>query len=135
MPEHLFVYGTLRRDTGNWRGALMKPLRRTGEGTIAADLYDVGLYPAAVPSEKGRVTGELFEMEDAEATLRELDTVEMCSGPSPAKADLFRRGRASVTVPGGREITAWVYFWNGPLEGLTPIPSGDYVRYLREKSD
>lgn len=105
-----------------------------GFGTIAAALFDLGIYPAAVPAEheNARVRGEVFEMTDAPAVLEVLDEIE---GYSPAEPDtsLYTRTVAPVTLDDGSVRDAWAYFYNAPLGGAPRIPSGDYLEYLKAR--
>src|ERR1043165_9800228 len=85
MAELVFFYGTL-----------MTPFNRTaqlhidhhlvfrGRGTIPAALFDLGIYPAAVPDGDSRVCGEVYEMANSRAVLDELDELEGYSPGDPA---------------------------------------------------
>ena len=103
-----------------------------GTGTIAAALFDLGIYPAAVPAEHehARVHGEVYEMTDAPAVLEALDEIE---GYSPQEPDtsLYTRTVTPVTMGDGSAVEAWAYFYNAPLGGAQRIPSGDYLEYLK----
>jgi gamma-glutamylcyclotransferase (GGCT)/AIG2-like uncharacterized protein YtfP len=118
-------------------------LEKCGSGTKAwteGQLYDVGRFPAGLFNRAGerdhhiqRVEGEVYLVDDA--TLEELDTVEGYYEKYP-EAGLYRRLNRYVYYPGtyGEQSgKAWVYEWNRPLEGLTMLPHGNYIRYLREK--
>ena len=62
MAELVFFYGTLMTPfnrTGRLR--LDRHLSFKGHGTIPAALFDLGIYPAAVPTSDSRVTGEVYE--------------------------------------------------------------------------
>ena len=54
--------------TGQMR--LDRHLSFVGRGTIPAALFDLGIYPAAVPAPDSRVTGEVYELTDPFAALR-----------------------------------------------------------------
>ena len=60
MPEHVFFYGTLMTPFNRpGRQRVDANLRFTSRGTINAALFDLGIYPAAVPTNDGsRVTIE-----------------------------------------------------------------------------
>jgi gamma-glutamylcyclotransferase (GGCT)/AIG2-like uncharacterized protein YtfP len=57
VSEHVFFYGTLMTPFNRPGRQRVDPkLRFTGRGTIKAALFDLGIYPAAVPtSDGGRV--------------------------------------------------------------------------------
>jgi gamma-glutamylcyclotransferase (GGCT)/AIG2-like uncharacterized protein YtfP len=104
-------------------------LRYVGRGSIQGALFDVGLYPAAVPATDSRVWGEVYEADDIDAVLAALDEIE---GNLPADPDhsLYQRSLVKVLMPGGRAIDAWVYFYNAPLGHAPRIETGDYLSYV-----
>ena len=129
----MFFYGTLMSGferPGRARlDALLEPL---GRGWIRASLFDLGIYPAAIPSSDSRVSGEVHRMRDVDAVLAALDEIE---GYRPAEPDasLYTRVETDVTFTDGRAATAWAYFYNAPLGGAQRIESGDYLEHLRVK--
>ena len=130
MPELVFFYGTL-----------MTPFHRTarlridehldyrGSATIEAVLFDLGIYPAAVPVTGGRVHGELYEMRYPTLVLRALDELEGYR-PGEHEKSLYTRARTWVQMDDGSEARAWVYFYNAPLGRAERIESGDYLEHL-----
>jgi gamma-glutamylcyclotransferase (GGCT)/AIG2-like uncharacterized protein YtfP len=131
MGELVFFYGTLmlpfQRDG---RARISENLRLVGQGTISAALFDLGIYPAAVPTSDGVVRGELHEMLEPLTVLRELDGIEGYRVSEP-ESSLYTRVRTPVVLDDGREVEAWVYFYNAPLGRAERIPSGDYLEHLR----
>ncbi|HKY21617.1 MAG TPA: gamma-glutamylcyclotransferase family protein [Vicinamibacterales bacterium] len=133
MPEHVFFYGTLRTGFNRTTSAGLDAfLKFSGNGWISAQLFDLGLYPAAVPATDARVFGEVFEMTDPSAVLVALDRIE---GHLPAEPDrsLYTRVRVTATLEDGRTEEVWVYFYNAPLGRAPRISSGDYVEHLRAR--
>jgi gamma-glutamylcyclotransferase (GGCT)/AIG2-like uncharacterized protein YtfP len=133
MADLVFFYGTLMTGFDRRRRIGIDPkMRYRGRGWISAALFDVGLYPAAVPAGEGRVWGEVFEMLDGPAVLGALDEIE---GHRPAEPDasLYLRTRVPVHLPDGVPEDAWVYFYNAPLGRAERISSGDYLEYLKVK--
>jgi gamma-glutamylcyclotransferase (GGCT)/AIG2-like uncharacterized protein YtfP len=133
MTDLVFFYGTLMsgfRRPG--RARLDEVLRPVGRGWIPAALFDLGLYPAAIPADDSRVWGEVHQMLDSDAVLASLDEIE---GFSPAEPDasLYTREAIPVTLENGAESNAWVYFYNAPLGRAERIQSGDYLEHLRVK--
>jgi gamma-glutamylcyclotransferase (GGCT)/AIG2-like uncharacterized protein YtfP len=88
-----------------------------GAGSVAGRLLDLGRYPALIAG-AGRVTGELYRLDDPEL-LPVLDREEGYN---------FRRSMTTVTLASGRRLRAWVYRYRGPRERAVPIPHGDYRR-------
>ena len=95
-----------------------------------ASLYDLGLYPAAVPDEESRVWGEVFELKDPTAVLEALDEIEGYSADHP-DTSLYVRRRVPVHLDDDTTAEAWVYFYNAPLGRATRIRSGDYLSHLK----
>lgn len=131
MSELVFFYGTLMTEFDRRRRAgIEDKLSYVGRGSIAAALFDLGIYPAAVPTADGVVWGELYRMGDAPTVLAALDRIEGYSH-SDSDRSLYLRKLTDVTVEQGGIERAWVYFYNAPLGGAQRIPSGDYLDHVR----
>jgi gamma-glutamylcyclotransferase (GGCT)/AIG2-like uncharacterized protein YtfP len=133
MTDLVFFYGTLMSGFQRPGRARIDPkLAAEGRGWIHAALYDLGIYPAAVPATDSRVWGEVYRMLDREAVLAALDEIE---GFRPAEPDasLYTRVETPVTFEDGRVATAWAYFYNAPLGRAQRIESGDYLEHLKVK--
>jgi len=131
MTDLVFFYGTLMsafRRPGRQR--LDSQLRAEGRAWIHGTLFDLGIYPAAIPASDSRVWGEVHKMSDADAVLSELDDIEGYRQSEP-DASLYTRVEAPVTFDDGRVATAWVYFYNAPLGRAERIESGDYLQHLK----
>jgi gamma-glutamylcyclotransferase (GGCT)/AIG2-like uncharacterized protein YtfP len=131
MPELVFFYGTLMtpfQRTG--RLHIDQHLIPVGRGRIAAALFDLGIYPAAVPDRDSCVWGEVYEATHPFVVLQTLDELE---GYRPGEPDssLYNRSLAPVTLEDGRTEHAWVYFYNAPLGRAERIESGDYLEHLK----
>jgi gamma-glutamylcyclotransferase (GGCT)/AIG2-like uncharacterized protein YtfP len=123
----VFVYGTLRKDArGPIQQALTNGWEFLGYGTVAADLYDLGAYPGAVPSPDGdgRVRGEIYRVPKVEEALARLDHHEGC-GPGHAPPHEFSRALVDVTLESGATKEAWIYWYRWEPSGLR-IASGEY---------
>ena len=132
MTDLVFFYGTLMSGFKRpGRERLDSKLTPLGRGSIHAALFDVGLYPAAIPATDALVQGELHRMSD-DSVLRDLDEIEGYR-PEDPDASLYRRLEAPVTLGDGRTELAWTYFYNAPLGSAPRIESGDYLDYLRVK--
>ncbi len=115
MIDLVFFYGTLMSGFKRpGRDRIDSKLLPVGRGWIHAALFDLGLYPGAIP------------------VLRELDAIEGFSAGEP-DASLCVRAGTPVTLDDGRLETAWTYFYNAPLGGAQRIESGDYLDHLRVK--
>ena len=133
MADLVFFYGTLmggfdRRQ----RAGIDAKLTFVGRGSILATLFDLGIYPAAVPSSDGRVWGEVYAMSDAASVLEALDEIEGVRAGDPDRS-LYIRARAEVTLTDESVSPAWVYFYNAPLGQAPRIPSGDYLEHVKAR--
>ncbi len=133
MTDLVFFYGTLMSGFQRpGRQRLDPQLRLEGRGSIQGALFDLGIYPAAIPAADSRVWGEVHRMADPERVLAELDDIEGFRASEP-DASLYTRVVAPVTLADGRVATAWVYFYNAPLGRAQRIESGDYLQHLNVK--
>src|SRR5689334_19733508 len=133
MTDLVFFYGTLMSGFERPGRARLDPkLEPRGRGWIRAALFDLGIYPAAIPAADGKVWGEVHRMLDADAVLRSLDEIEGFR-PDEPDASLYTRVETPVTFDDGRVAQAWAYFYNAPLGGAQRIESGDYLEYLKVK--
>lgn len=127
----VFFYGTLMAGFDRRRRAgIDNKLTYMGRGSISAALFDLGIYPAAVPAPEGEVWGEVYAMSDADTVLAALDDIEGYRPADPDKS-LYSREQTEVRLPDGSLARAWVYFYNAPLGQALRIPSGDYLEHVR----
>lgn len=131
MADFVFFYGTLMAGFDRRRRAgIDTKLTYRGRGSIRASLFDLGIYPAAIPAPEGVVWGEVYEMTDQDAVLAALDDIEGYRPDDPDKS-LYARSAAEVTMPDGSVEQAWVYFYNAPLGKAPRIASGDYLEHTK----
>ena len=131
VGAHVFFYGTLMSPFNRpGRQRITPKLTYTGRGSMRAALFDLGIYPAAVPADDGsKVWGEIYETRDLVSVLSVLDEIE---GYRPSEPDrsLYTRVLTDVTLEDGRVEKAWVYFYNAPLGRAQRIASGEYLEHL-----
>jgi gamma-glutamylcyclotransferase (GGCT)/AIG2-like uncharacterized protein YtfP len=131
VADLVFFYGTLMAGFDRRRRAgIDSKLRYVGRGSIRGSLFDLGLYPAAVPATEGDVWGEVYEMTDAPVVLAALDDIEGYRHDDPDRS-LYTRSQAEVALPDGTRAHAWVYFYNAPLGRAPRIASGDYLEHVK----
>lgn len=107
---HLFAYGTLRSvDASPAARALLSRCERVGEAEVRGTLYDLGEYPALLPSGDDRVPGTIWRC--PVDLLPELDRYEGTA------ERLFRR----IGMRAG-DHACWVYV-AGPKLGPRLTPS------------
>lgn len=125
--SYLFVYGTLRSKVDvPLKTEIAKSWELIGESEIKGKLYDMGDYPAAVPAgenEDSFIKGEVYLVHDPVKVFGVLDSYEGAA---------YSRKQEAVTLPDGRQVQAWVYWYIQPIEGKLLIENKDYIAYLNE---
>lgn len=127
--QHLFVYGTLRRDIGNRMYHLLaRHGTFVGEGTYQGRLYRIDYYPGVVPSDdpNHQVKGEIYALPEPEFVLPQLDKYEEC-GPGFPEPTEYIREEKEVILNNGQKLIAWVYVYNHPIGDIEEITSGDFL--------
>lgn len=133
MTDLVFFYGTLM--TGFKRAGRSRvdsKLTPVGRAWMAATLFDLGIYPAAIPASDSRVWGEAHRMVDGDDVLAALDEIEGFR-PGQPDASLYTRVETPITFEDGHVEPAWAYFYNAPLGQAQRIESGDYLEHLKVK--
>jgi gamma-glutamylcyclotransferase (GGCT)/AIG2-like uncharacterized protein YtfP len=138
LADLVFFYGTLMTPFNRPGRQRVNPkLRFTGHGSIRAALFDLGIYPAAIPSDDGGlVHGEVYQMQDPVTVLATLDEIEGYRATEP-ESSLYMRVLTPVTLDApedGQIVSAWAYFYNAPLGRAARIASGDYLDHLNVRS-
>lgn len=127
--RHLFVYGTLRHNSGHdrarWLGTVAK---LKGAARLAGRLVDLGDYPGLLPatSPLQQVRGELWELPDDGAVLEELDRYEGCHPDDPEPHE-YCRIVCTATDEDGVRVWCWTYLFQWPAEHRRVIPNGDWL--------
>jgi gamma-glutamylcyclotransferase (GGCT)/AIG2-like uncharacterized protein YtfP len=134
VGDHVFFYGTLMSPFNRpGRQRISPKLNFKGRGFIQAALFDLGIYPAAIPAEdNSKVWGEVYETGELGPVLAALDEIEG-HRPNEPERSLYTRVLTNVTLDDGRVETAWTYFYNAPLGQAQRIASGDYLDHLNPK--
>lgn len=110
---------------------LQKYGQKLGSATFQGKLFDAGSFPAAVAadSESHKVHGELYEVDDSDSLFSQLDPYEGYE-PQNHTESLFLRQKVIVQLK-EKEVGAWIYLYNRPVDNLKPIHEGDYLSYLK----
>jgi gamma-glutamylcyclotransferase (GGCT)/AIG2-like uncharacterized protein YtfP len=133
MTDLVFFYGTLMTAfSPPGRSRIDAKLAPIGRGWMAATLFDLGPYPAAIPASGSRVWGEVHRMLDPRLVLAVLDEIEEFT-PSRPDASLYTRIETPITFEDGHVEPAWAYFYNRPLGRAQRIASGDYLEHRKVK--
>jgi gamma-glutamylcyclotransferase (GGCT)/AIG2-like uncharacterized protein YtfP len=126
----LFVYGTLMRGYSHPMARLLSANADfLGEVSCRGRLYMVKHYPGLVLSDDAAeiVHGELYRLRAAEDLLREFDMYEACGEGFPEPTQYLRRV-LPVTSADGSTTDAWTYVYNWPVDHLTRIESGRFLK-------
>lgn len=134
MADFVFFYGTLMTPFNRPGRQRVNPqMSFAGRGSIRAALFDLGIYPAAVPTNDGStVRGEVYEMLDPALVLAALDEIEGYRPAEPERS-LYTRVLTAVALEDGESLQAWAYFYNAPLGRAQRIESGNYLEHLNVK--
>jgi gamma-glutamylcyclotransferase (GGCT)/AIG2-like uncharacterized protein YtfP len=133
---YLFVYGSLR--SGFQSPAydyISRYFNLFGEAKVKGKLYDTGEYPAAVPvQDDAFIIGELYLIKNEKEfswAIAQLDDYEGVVAETGEDV-LYRREIVDVFI-NDAIVPAWIYWYNGDLQGKQEISSGDILDYLRKK--
>jgi len=133
VPDFVFFYGTLMSGFDRRRRlGVDDKLTYIGRGYVRASLFDLGIYPAAVPAPEGAVWGEIYETHEPDVVLEAIDGIQGYRPDSPEQS-LYTRTQAPVTLADGHLESCWVYFYNAPMGGAQRIASGDYLEHVRAR--
>lgn len=135
--QQLFVYGSLRSGFQHPAYAyISRYFSLVGDGKVKGLLYDMGDYPAAVPSENEQfIIGELYRINNPDElawAMAQLDDYEGVHGEN-GEPSLYRREEVKVFL-NDKETIASIYWFNGSIDGKETIGSGDILLYMREKN-
>ena len=122
-PTTIFAYGTLMN--GERSHDLLAPRVRRAHGAAhigGAALIHIDWYPGLVLSDEGVVHGELYELDDIDAALYDLDSYEDFAGYDN-EGSLYRRSLVSAVTSAGTFL-AWTYIYLGDADMFPLIPSG-----------
>lgn len=133
----LFVYGSLRSGFRNPAyNYLTQYFHLLGEAVVKGKFYDNGNIPVAVPfGGELFITGELYEVNNPEEfnwAINQLDDYEGLN-VEVGETALYRR-EITDTFQNGQSIPAYIYWYNGEVNNMAEIETGDVLKYLQEKN-
>lgn len=132
----LFVYGSLR---SGFRSQAYEYVSRyfdlVGPASVKGKLFDMGDYPAAIPAEEeSLIVGELYRIKNEKEFTWAICQLDDYEGVlvEPHEQPLYRREIGQVLFS-DNTVPAWIYWFNGDVNGKPVIESGDTVAYLKNK--
>ena len=137
-PEvyQLFVYGSLR---SGFRSPAYEYISRyfdlVGEGKVRGQLFDLGTYPAAKPTNENKfIIGELYRIRNENEfawAIGQLDDYEGVHVDFD-ETQLYRRDVTEVHID-NKNTNAWIYWYYGDVTDKPVIESGDVLQYMDQK--
>jgi gamma-glutamylcyclotransferase (GGCT)/AIG2-like uncharacterized protein YtfP len=107
-----------------------------GNAVVKGILFQKDDYVVAVPTTDDKfLQGELYsinEDHDFSYVIGQLDDYEGIhteEGETPA----YRRDTATVFI-NDQAVTAWIYWYNGSVDGLAELATGDVLEYLHQNN-
>jgi len=125
----LFVYGLLRKGVQNDMSVyLEKNAHFIGVGYTPGKLFLVEDYPGLVvgSSFSTNVIGDIYGFNEP-ALWNELDRFE-----DIGRSDEYERQEIEAEVS-YQKMSCWAYIYQRDIDGLELIPSGDFLKYLKER--
>jgi gamma-glutamylcyclotransferase (GGCT)/AIG2-like uncharacterized protein YtfP len=128
MNNLLFIYGTLLNEDNEYAFYLKNNSRLYSPGKLKGKLYDIGEYPGATLSAESDeyVYGSILQLNNLTKVLPVIDDYEGYGDDQPQPNEFIRVSLEVET--GAGPIACWVYLYNLPVTGLTPIESGRYIK-------
>jgi gamma-glutamylcyclotransferase (GGCT)/AIG2-like uncharacterized protein YtfP len=136
VNHQLFVYGSLRSGFNHPAyNYISNHFTLAGSAKVKGKLYDLGAYPAAIPTDEGYfIVGELYNLKEEEEfawAIAQIDDYEGVN-PEPGEEALYIRKMTSVYID-DQTTNAWIYWYNQDVSGKPLIASGDVLEYLQQK--
>lgn len=134
MTPFLFVYASLRSGFKSPAYAyITQYFELVGEAEVDGHFYLWNNVPVAVPSAKGKIIGELYALKDAEMFNWAMCQLDDYEGVNVEDGEIPMYKRDLVTAnKNGQVIKSWIYWYNLPTNGLTPVAADDVLRLLQK---
>ncbi len=135
--HQIFVYGSLR---SGFNAPAFEYISRyfqlVAPAKVRGLLYDMGEYPAAVPTTEDQfLIGELYAIQQEEEFAWALEQLDEYEGINESPEDSpvsFKRALVEVITESGNSI-AWIYWFSGSIADKSLIASGDVLEYLHQQ--
>lgn len=131
----IFVYGSLRSGfPSDAYQYISKYFTLIGEAKVKGKLYDLGEYPAALPTNDDCfIVGELYNITNVDEFNRAMEQLDDYEGLHVefGEKPLYRRKLANVFL-NDTSVKAWVYWYNNDIAGKPLIVSGDVLEYVQQ---
>ena len=137
VSDYLFVYSSLLKgfQSEEYR-YIHQYFSLVGKARVKGILRDLGNNPVVKPTaENYFIKGELYKINDSDEfsfAIGQLDDYEGVR-PEAYENPLYKRELAIIFKEDGSQVTAWVYWYNGNVDGRPVIQSGDVLEYARSR--
>jgi len=137
-PEvyQLFAYGSLR---SGFHSSAYEYISRyfdiVGNAKVKGELFDLGTYPAAKPTDKNKfIIGELYRIKNEKEFSWAIGQLDDYEGVDVAfdEMQLYRREITEVHID-NKITNAWIYWYVGDVKDKPVIDSGDVLQYMEQK--
>jgi gamma-glutamylcyclotransferase (GGCT)/AIG2-like uncharacterized protein YtfP len=137
-PEvyQLFVYGSLR---SGFRSPAYEYIScyfdLIGAGKVKGQLFDLGTYPAAKPSDQNKfIIGELYRIRNEKEFTWAIGQLDDYEGVHVGfdETQLYCREVTEVSID-NKTTNAWIYWYHGDVSDKPIIESGDVLQYMAQK--
>ena len=138
ISDYLFVYSSLLKgfQSEEYR-YIHQYFSFIGKAKVKGILSDLGNNPVAKPTtENYFIKGELYKINDRDEfsfAIGQLDDYEGVR-PEAYESPLYKRELAIVFQEDESKVNAWVYWYNGDVEGKPIIHSGDVLEYAKSRN-
>ena len=138
ISGYLFVYSSLRIGfRSNDYEYIRQYFTFLGNAKVKGKLSDLGDYPVATPTlEDFFIKGELYRINDENEfsfAIGQLDDYEGID-PEAGESSTYKRELTFVFREEMENVYAWIYWYNGIVEGKPVVASGDVMEYVKAKN-
>ncbi len=135
--HQIFVYGSLRSGfNSSAYEYISRYFQLVAPAKVRGLLFDMGEYPAALPTTEDHfIIGELYAIKEEEEfawALEQLDEYEGINESAEESTVSYRRALVEVITEAGN-TTAWIYWFNSPVQNKPIIASGNVLAYLHQQ--
>lgn len=138
ISGYLFVYSSLRVGfRSNEYEYIRQYFTFLGNGKVRGKLSDMGDYPVATPTQQEYfVKGELYRINDENEFSFAIGQLDDYEGVNPEfdESSYYKRELTIVFREGMENVYAWIYWYNGNVEGRPLVISGDVMAYVKAKN-
>ena len=130
MNDHLFVYGTLRKEFQHSTFKNIEPyVQFINKGHFMGHQFEIDWYPGAINTKENAypIIGDIYEVFDKKVW-EILDEYEGCSTKDRLPHEYIKK-RLDITTSSKKQLKAIVYLFALSTDGYKELTSGDFWEY------